>query len=529
MARVMPFIAELQQSEAARCEAERKYAEIFENAVEGIFQVTPSGRFLTVNPAMAHMLGYESPKELTDDTSGIRSGHHQPSARCMQFRRIVEQHGSVRGFRSEVPRKDGSLIWLSVSARAVRDGVGEVVYYEGTAVDITERMRAEEAENELRTLREAAATEWETTFDSMETPILIVGAEGRIARLNRAARRLSGVRSCDAIVGRALASVATGEPWHKASEIASVVARTGSATQCQVRDVREGKTWDLTAEPSRGPAGEDRMVLVMRDVTEMIELQDSVRRREAMWNMGMLVAGVAHEARNPLFAISASLDAFEVGARRASACAETLAATLRTEVDRLASLMRDLLDFGRPRQSVLRPGSIVTAVAETVRRCAPLAEASRVAITNRVPSDLPAVPMDYSRVVQVFENLVQNAVQHSPAGGDVTVNAVTEEREGAYLVVLTIADSGPGFDTCLAPHLFEPFFSRRRGGTGLGLAIARRIVEEHMGRISAANRPGGGALFIIELPSLESRPPEHRGIGPTESTQELQGGSSWLG
>ena len=135
-----------------RREAEEKYRTIFENAVEGIFQTTIEGRFLTANPAMARMLGYESPEELLETISNIGGQLYAEPERREEVYRIALRDGFVSGFEVEMLRKDGSHVWVSVNARAVYDARGGIAGYEGTVEDITERKRAEEA---LRQIREA--------------------------------------------------------------------------------------------------------------------------------------------------------------------------------------------------------------------------------------------------------------------------------------------------------------------------------------------------------------------------------------
>jgi len=134
----------LRQKEALRA-AERKYRQIIENAGEGIFQSTPEGCYLMANPALARMHGFSSPGELIRSRRDISREIYVEPARRDEFKRLLEQHGVVRDFEHETFRKDGSRIWISVNARAVRDEAGKIQYYEGTAQDITKRKRAEEA------------------------------------------------------------------------------------------------------------------------------------------------------------------------------------------------------------------------------------------------------------------------------------------------------------------------------------------------------------------------------------------------
>jgi len=493
-------VTDRRRADAALRASEERYRAIFENAVEGIFQTTPSGRFLAANPAMARVLGYASPGDLFRETTDIEAQHYVEPARRREFKAILDAQGSVSGFLTRIRRHDGATVWLSVNARAVRGAGGEIRYYEGTAEDVTERQRVQEAEAELRVTRERAAREWELTFDSMEAPILILDAAGRVARLNRAARALSGQRRYQDVLGREVARAGPGEPWRKASELAAEVARTRSRAQAEVHDRANGKTWDLSAGPCPGAeAGDERVLVVARDVTRMSDLQASLRRSETMSTMGMLVAGVAHEVRNPLFSISAHLDAFEARIGERAEFSPTII-HMRAEVERLATLMQGLLDYGKPVQeaSVALPVHVV--VAEAVQHCASLARSRKVSLVNGVASGLPPVAMDRRRLVQVFQNLLQNAIQHSVAGDCVTVEATRRDGGDRSSVVLTVTDSGPGLAPEDLDRVFEPFFSRRRGGTGLGLAIAQRIVEEHGGTVRAANRPGGGAALTVQLP-----------------------------
>src|ERR687897_2496978 len=145
-------ITERRDAEQERRQAEEKYRSIFENAVEGIFQSTVDGRFLTANPAMARMLGYESPEELLGAISNIRDQLYVEPERREEFYQLALQDGFVSGFEVQMHRKDGDLVWVSANARAIYDAGGGISGYEDTVENITGRKRAEEA---LREIREA--------------------------------------------------------------------------------------------------------------------------------------------------------------------------------------------------------------------------------------------------------------------------------------------------------------------------------------------------------------------------------------
>ena len=120
-----------------------------------------------------------------------------------------------------------------------------------------------------------------------------------------------------------------------------------------------------------------------------------------------------------------------------------------------------------------------------------------MAVVLRAEEGLPLLHVDRGRLAQVFQNLIENAIQHSQRGGQVLFRA---ERAGEDGVRFAVEDSGPGFLPGDLHHVFEPFFTRRRGGTGLGLSIVQRIVEQHGGQVSAANRPERGAVMTLILP-----------------------------
>ncbi|MCM5572582.1 ATP-binding protein, partial [Xanthomonas hortorum pv. pelargonii] len=173
---------------------------------------------------------------------------------------------------------------------------------------------------------------------------------------------------------------------------------------------------------------------------------------------------------------------------------------LRREVRRLNKLMTDLLEYGRPSTEEFTSGRLGNVIAEAGHICGPAADAATVVIVNQASAYDGVLPMNHGRLLQVFVNLIENAVQHAPAGTEVTITASTIEDDGNRAVECRVQDRGAGFAAEDLPFLFDPFFTRRRKGTGLGLAIVQRIVDEHRGSIQAHNSPQGGAVMVLRLP-----------------------------
>lgn len=201
-------ITERKQTEEALRQAEVDYRSLFENAVEGIFRTTPKGQYLRANPALAQMYGYDSPEELTESIINIAGQLYVSPTRRREFIQIIDEQGSVMDFESQIRCHDGKLRWIAENALAVRDRSGEILYYEGSVIDITERKKAELAlqqakdilesrveERTLKLVREiserkrvetalrASEAELRALFAAMTDVIIVFDAEGRYQKI----------------------------------------------------------------------------------------------------------------------------------------------------------------------------------------------------------------------------------------------------------------------------------------------------------------------------------------------------------
>jgi PAS domain S-box-containing protein len=365
--------------------------------------------------------------------------------------------------------------------------------------DVTERKLLDEKQQRLHTSLQQSAMEWRQTFNAIDFPVLIVDLDSNIKRSNLAAEQIVGVDP-DQILGKKVSELGETEPWKKAAELIEEIRQTQMAVAEEVKDEATGKTWAITLYHINefGSVGE-RAILIAQDITKRAQLEASLRQSEMMSLLGSLVAGVAHEVRNPLFGISSILDAFET---RFSDRTEYLRYTnvLRDEIGRLTVLMEELLEYGKPFRGELYLVSMEEMIARSVRACMPSAEVAQVNLESRVEDSLPKIRIDRRRLSKVFVNLIENAIQHSPQKSSVVIEANKVTDGNQEWVQCAIRDSGAGILPEDMPKIFEPFFSKRRGGTGLGLAIAQRIMQEHEGKLIAGNNPEGGACMIARFP-----------------------------
>jgi signal transduction histidine kinase len=345
---------------------------------------------------------------------------------------------------------------------------------------------------QLQELIERKGQEWSLTFDAIELPVFITRMDGTVARLNRAARELAGGEFLD-VLGRPI-RMADREPWITLGDVVDAVrdSRTPCSAQISVGDAQ----WDLNASWYRSASDdEERVIVAMRDATEVTRLQESVRQGEQLAALGELVAGVAHEVRNPIFGMGLTVDALQEVLPPTPEVME-LFGILRIWLDRLNRLMESLLEYGKTWSLDLREGTIDHVVAGVVEGCRQIAAQSSIAVDAEIEPGLPML-MDTHRLAHAFENLINNAIQHSRPEQRVQVRVRAADPS---TIECEVRDEGPGFDAVDLPRVFQPFFTRRRGGTGLGLSIVQRVVDEHGGTIAARNGDGGGAVLTMRFP-----------------------------
>ena len=235
-----------------------------------------------------------------------------------------------------------------------------------------------------------------------------------------------------------------------------------------------------------------------RQAAERARLQTEVRRSERLAAVGQMLAGVAHELRNPLAGLLANVQLWQ----RGLGPDEESMGDVVAEAHRLETIIARLLQFSRAGAEDLAPGDLNAVVAEVARLVRPQAEAQGVRVEIQLDPVLPLALLSVPSLVQVFRNLATNALQAMPDGGALTFT--THALANGRAVAARVADSGPGLPPEVKTHLFEPFFTTKSDGTGLGLAIAREIVLAHGGELTAESGPNGsGAVFVIVLPTAD--------------------------
>jgi len=335
-------------------------------------------------------------------------------------------------------------------------------------------------------------------LSAMEDGVMAVDHRGVVLLANQALRRSLELREP---VGRHYLEVVR---QRKVGELLEEVLRSGARRLDEVEMLRAGRTYAVIGVPFPGPEDQPPgAVLTFHDVTERHRVEQ-VRRD--------FVANASHELRTPLTSIRGFVEALEDGAMEEPATGRRFLEKIRLHADRMATLVSDLLELSRlesgeraPAWEPVAPAEVAEDVAASL---AGAAERKGVAL-HRADEDAPTVVSDADRLRQILENLVENAVKYTPAGGRIDITTRPAADGGAEVVV---ADDGPGIPPEHVPRIFERFYrvdkarSRELGGTGLGLSIVKHLAEGMGASVNVESQLGRGTRFTVTLPMQEPRP-----------------------
>jgi two-component system nitrogen regulation sensor histidine kinase GlnL len=343
-------------------------------------------------------------------------------------------------------------------------------------------------------------------LDALLDGLVVVDAELRIELLNAEASRVLGV-SPEVATGEPLARAGAGQDFvHIAS---AVLASGGTQVESELRVPRrfaEDLVVDVAASPLIEGSSPSGVVMVLRDRTIQRSLQDWVSERERLDAFGEIAAGIAHEVRNPLGGIRGAAEI--LSARAADERSRDAAGLIVREVDRIATLVDDLMIFKQGGELVLAPLNIHRVLDDVLDLLSMDPLGAGVKLTREFDPSIPEILGDSDRLVQVFLNLARNALQALDGEGRLLIETRTtlDHRLGSATgprlpgVVVTVEDDGPGIPPELRAKVTTPFFTTRRGGTGLGLAVAGHWVARHGGTLRIGDVPGGGTRVRVSLP-----------------------------
>ncbi len=477
-------ITERKRMEEAWQKSEKQYRDLFENSPLGIYRTTPDGRVLLANPAFQRMTGYSSEELASMDLEkiGVESPHRK------HFRETVEREGWVEGYESAWVRSDGGKLQVRENARVVYASDGSILYYDGTAEDVTLQKKTEEAlqEERGRLLR---------ILNTMKDGVSIISQEYELKFVNPVIEREFGP-----VAGRKCYDYFQG--LENPCEGCDKPEASGGKVKQELFSRRTGKIYEIYDTAIESEDGSISKLMILHDITERKQIEEEIQRARTD-----LLYSVSHELKTPLLNLMTAQELL-----RSFPSERRLEAFLKHEeiwqrnIRRLGSLINNLVDSQRSQETSLplrlESCELVELWQSVWEDQKEYTRALSVEVDFQLRDDIPPLLIDREAIGRVMTNLLSNAVKFSPKRGVVKVEL---GREGNY-AFFSVIDQGSGISPEEQKALFQPFQRSRLArqkvvpGTGLGLYVSRRLAEAHKGSLTLESSERKGTKVILRLP-----------------------------
>jgi PAS domain S-box-containing protein len=506
-------ISEARRAIAQLRESEERFRLTIDEAPIGMALVALDGTFVRVNRVLCEITGY-SAEELTKLTFHDITHADDLGTDVALSEQLAR--GEIPRYQLEKRyiRKDGSVVDIMLSGSILRGADNTPCYYIAQIEDISERKRVD------RALRRSEAR-FSGIVSIAADAIISVDTDQRITVFNEGAEQIFGY-SKQEVLGMLLERLLPERyrTKHNASFEAFAEGDAIARTMGERRDVyglrKSGEEFPAEASISKVTTGSETFFsVVLRDMTYRKSVEAALERAVAARDVVLGI--VAHDLRNPLSLITMTADAMK---HRPSSEPdrpdEAMPEVILRAAKRMNQLIEDLLDIARVEAGQLRMECALLLAADLARDAVemqrPLAAASGVKISLEVEPDVQTAWGDRRRLLQIFDNLIGNAIKFTPSGGRIVVRVAVRDED----VVFSVMDTGVGIAAEAVPHVFDPFWQAttraRRLGAGLGLPITKGMVEAHGGRIQVDSEVGRGTTFFFTVPASQWRAGDRNGL-----------------
>src|SRR5579863_4829865 len=473
-------------------EKELRFTELFETLQEGVYFSTPEGQLLDANPALVGMLGYGDKRDLLAvEPAALNFDPGQQPV----LGRAIDDRGGIRTREVKLRKKDGTAAVFLDSSRAVWDTSGNIIRYQGTLVDITEKRSME---RELAQQEEFRSR----LLESFPDLILVVDLEERYTFVSSRARDLLGYLPKE-MLGKKISGLEDHSP-----DLASLYHTVVSGQQAFASAEygarhRDGNWRTMRAAGSRLVDADGKIsgvIISVRDITIERKLEQQVVQSERLAAMGAMIGGVAHELNNPLTSILGVSELLQD--TETNEVARKQLAMLQQQARRAAEIVQNLTYFARPPAPGKSRINLVEIVERTLNLHAYSLRKNNITVDFLKEPGVPYALGDPHQLMQVFLNLIVNAEQAIREARDKGTLRIRLGK-GDNSVWVSFHDDGPGIAKENLSSIFDPFYTTKRPGrgTGLGLSICKSVMKEHNGSVEAENALDGGAVFTVTLPA----------------------------
>ncbi|RBW71355.1 PAS domain S-box protein [Bacillus taeanensis] len=449
------------------------------------------GRWVTANPFGLSVFGLEGVDyEGKTDTelSEYVSFYKETLLYCQISDEETWRYGAITRCEETVPQPNGQT--------KVFDVIKVPLYYDnherkGLLVlgrDITDRKKAEAHLEESK-------QRYKSLFEQHPDLVCAIDTKGRITQVNKAIEKVTGYTQeyFQKITPKALF------PHHYAKKVMHYFNKAvmGQPSHYEIQmNHKEGHVIDLEVEhiPIVVNNSVEGVYAVVKDITAQKKNEEVIRRSEKLSVVGELAAGVAHEIRNPLTSIKGfiqMMQANQVGNDR-------YFQIMLSELDRINFIVSELLILSKPQVLSFKEKRITPIIEEVITLLDTQAIMNNIKITAKMDSGLPPVRCEENQIKQVFINVLKNAIEAMPSGGEISVHI---KETSSNRILIRVIDQGEGIPENIIKKLGEPFYTTKENGTGLGLMVSYKIIEDHQGTIHITSKVNEGTTIDVHLPT----------------------------
>ncbi|MFQ5706483.1 MAG: PAS domain S-box protein [bacterium] len=486
---------------------EYKYQDLIENASDLIFTLNPEGNFSFINRRLPDLTGGEREEWLGRSFFDLIVPADCENAKT-NFFKTLQGRSSIFEVRVN---HDGGTLYLSTNINPIFEK-GQVVGCVGIARNITERKELEQEIIDLQNFNESI-------IQSIGSGLITLDLERKITSFNNNAEELLGF-TLEEVLGKSLESIFPEEECRRLipnfdDPEQSLLNREMRLTANDGQRVYVGFTVTPRMDNLNHRVG---TIISFRDITQIKQMQAEVQRMDRLASMGVLASGIAHEIRNPLAGIKTIAQTLEEEIEPDDSRREYLSRIVR-QVNRMDDLLKTIFSYAKPRQPDRKYHRLQEIVQEAVALLDNRLRGQSVQFYENYDPELPLIYVDFYQIQQIFINLVLNALDAMPQGGELRLDARPEittirrvDRRGrpfpvknkqALYARVDLTDTGEGIKPERIANIFNPFYTTKPQGAGLGLSIVYRIMTEHEGDIHVQSELNRGTTFRILLPTEE--------------------------
>src|SRR3972149_2320516 len=477
---------------------------ILKYSTDMIITTDLTGRIVTFNEGAEQMLGYTRGEVI----GKLMSDYYFHKGDRDKILNLIQSEEMLANYETQLVRKDGGLIDISLSISLLKDKYGRIIGTVGISKDITDWKKAQkqlrEYSRQLESMVEKRTIELEESKSHLEAMlsgiadgIVFTDQDNKITFINDAAELIFDIKRDDWI-GKNFENAHSPESHKKAIQL--------------IKDMREGKVKSYTSEIISGEKtifahfspimhGPEYLgvIFIARDITEMKRLQAELIQSEKLALVGKMSSSIAHELRNPLVPIGGFARIIHKKLEEGSPI-KKYAEIIIKEIDRLERLLHDLLYYTKEVKPVMQPANLNEIINELIILYEDTFNERKIKVDARISPEIPLITLDPTQIKQSLMNLLYNAIQAMPDGGILTIESRMEEREGIHYASVYIHDTGCGIPDEVMKRIFDPFYTTKIHGLGLGLTLTKNIIELHGGEIEVKSEGGKGTTFKISLP-----------------------------